>query len=411
MNEHDDFDRILRGWIIDEGRGSAPAHLASDVATRIARRTPRPTWLALALGDGMGRPMASLGSGRRPLALLVVAGLLLAIIAGAVIVAGSARRELSNVIVPSSAPSAQTNPAASAALILFGISVSVDGGASGTYCTTFHTIRPDGSGERELAGGCLAYGNASWAPTGDRMIFDSTPLSSSATLISEVAADGGSPGALLTLSDGSMPAYSPDGSQIAYAGLGSAPGAGGIFIATADGTNPHQLTSPEGGSGDLQPRFSPDGSRLAFTRMTNDPASPFEVWVVNTDGTDLHRLIAALAESTAARWSSDDSHLLFSGSRSTSLPDVGLWTIDADGTGLTPVVTGTGGRDENPDWSPDGSRIVYTHFEPKTGVNSLRVMNADGSGVTTLLSNSGGNDGKYVSPDWGLPNTPQPEVP
>ena len=321
MNEHDDFDRTLRGWIIDEGRGSAPPHLASEVATAIARRNRRPTWLALAFGDGMGRPLPSHGSARRPLALLMVAGLILAIIAGAVMVAGSARRELSHVTVPSAAPAVVGSPAPSASsttsaaadgLIVFGIVVPVEGGATGTYCTTIHTIRPDGSGEREMAGGCLAYGRASWGPTGDSIITDSTPLSSNETQIAEVAAGGGAPGGLLTLSGGFMPAFSPDGSQIAYAGLGSAPGAGGIFIAAADGTHPHRLTSPEGGSTDAAPRFSPDGSRLVFSGATNDPAVAV-LWIVNTDGSDLHPLTAALPGSPLARWSSDGSHLLFTG--------------------------------------------------------------------------------------------------
>ena len=84
-------------------------------------------------------------------------------------------------------------------------------------------------------------------PQGDSIIYDSTPFHSTSTLISEVTADGGSPTALLTLSGGFMPAFSPDGSQIAYSGLGSAPGAAGIFIADADGTHPRQLTSrPKG---------------------------------------------------------------------------------------------------------------------------------------------------------------------
>ena len=86
---------------------------------------------------------------------------------------------------------------------------------------------------------------------------------------------------------------------------------------------------------------------------------------------------------------------------------MGLWTIDADGTGLTPIVTGTDGRDENADWSPDGSRIVYNHLEPATGVRSLRLMNADGSGVTTLSYPVNANrNNNIVGPDWGQPLTP-----
>jgi Tol biopolymer transport system component len=314
-------------------------------------------------------------------------------------------------VAPSLAPSqtaVTASPGVSASsadaegLILFGVSVSVKSGATGTYCTMFYTIHPDGSGERQLPADCLPYGNAYWGPTGDSIIYDSTPLHSTSTLISEGTADGGSPRALLTLSGGFMPAFSPDGSQIAYAGLGSAPGARGIFIADADGTKPRQLTSPKAGISDFGPLFSPDGSRLVFTRFGSNST---EVWMVNGDGTDLHSLTADLPESMSAHWSPDGSHLLFSGTQTVGT-DVGLWTINGDGTGLTPIITDTHSRDENADWSPDGSRIVYTHFEPAIGVRSLRLMNADGSGVTTLSYPIGaGGNNPILGPDWGQPVT------
>ena len=261
----------------------------------------------------------------------------------------------------------------------------------------------------------MAYGNASWSPTGDGIIIDSRPLSSTTTRISEMAADGGAQHPLLTLAGGFEPTFSPDRSQIAYAA-----DSGGITIAAADGTRPRQLTSTLDAtkSSDSEPRFSPDGSRLVFSRSINDPSGHVgdtsEVWMVNADGTDLHRL-TGLSQSYSARWSPDGSHLLFTSSppvTGSASSDVGLWTIDADGTGLTRVIPYTGGRgrDHDADWSPDGSRIAYTHFEPDTGVRSLRVVNADGSGITTLLSNSQGQTYQYVSPDWGLPNTVQPEV-
>ena len=239
-------------------------------------------------------------------------------------------------------------------LILFGVSTSAGGGG---YCTVFYTINPDGSGERQLAPDCLAfYGRASWSPTGDDIVIDSTPLSSSTTQIYRLAADGGALRPLVTLKGGDTPAFSPDGSQIAYSGLGSAPGATGIFIAASDGTQPHQLTSPAGT--DFQPRFSPDGTRLVFSRDGTG------IWMVNTDGTDLHQLTAALAWSMDTRWSPDGSHLLFTGSETGDIRDEGLWTIDADGTGLTPIGSDTGGpsRDKFADWSPDGTRIVYTYI-------------------------------------------------
>jgi tricorn protease-like protein len=314
--------------------------------------------------------------------------------------------------VPSPSPASAASPETIAdgdGLILFGIDVPV---AGSTPCTTFHTIRPDGSGERDLPGGCWSASHASWGPcmpyggvgcgSGDSIIVDGVTVAGAHT-IDEVGVDGDAPTVLLIM-PGYTPAYSPDGSQIAYEGDG------GIVIAAADDSQRRQLTSPLGTGFDFQPRFSPDGSRLVFTRLA-DPTFGDGVWMVNTDGTDLHRLTAALAWSMDARWSPDGSHLLFTGSETGSIGAERLWTIDADGTDLNVVSPDSGGsgRDREGDWSPDGSRIVYTHLEP--GVSSLRVMNADGSGVTTLLSKPADNNDKYVEPDWGLPNTLPAETP
>ena len=70
-------------------------------------------------------------------------------------------------------------------LILFQMRHSVrNNDGTGTYCSTFHTIRPDGSGERQLLGDCVDSGNASWSPTGDSIIIGIT-FSSSTTQIYE----------------------------------------------------------------------------------------------------------------------------------------------------------------------------------------------------------------------------------
>ena len=80
--------------------------------------------------------------------------------------------------------------------------------------------------------------------------------------------------------------------------------------------------------------------------------------MVNTDGTDLHRLTATLPESDSARWSSDGSHLLFTG-RQTADQALGLVDHRRRRHGPDPHHHERRGRDQEGDWSPDGSRIVY----------------------------------------------------
>ncbi len=324
------------------------------------------------------------------------------------------------VAAPVPSPSSSASPATSAAsgdgLILFAqlnLIDETDEGTSGR-CTTFHTIRPDGSDEQTLNTDCLVEGQASWGPTrwsstGDGAIIDSTIPETGGTQVSEIAADGGSPRVLLTLPGGSEPRFSPDGTQMAYMGDGDTPATYGIFIAAADGTHPRQLVSlPPDNDEARDPRFSPDGSRLVFDRYSGNGS---DVWMVNTDGTNLHQL-TDVVRSRHARWSPDGSHLLFEGLASgfTAMREErDVWAIDADGTGLTRITSqGITPWDQYAAWSPDGSRIVFTYIDPGTGVRSLRVTNTDGSGVTTLLSATEGQRFVFQSPDWGPPRTDVP---
>jgi len=59
-----------------------------------------------------------------------------------------------------------------------------------------------------------------------------------------------------------------------------------------------------------------------------------------------------------------------------------IWKVNPDGTGLTRLTTDN--SNYSPGWSPDASKIVYSHLGPP--VNGLFIMNADGSGKTSLAT-------------------------
>src|SRR6266446_509807 len=55
-----------------------------------------------------------------------------------------------------------------------------------------------------------------------------------------------------------------------------------------------------------------------------------------------------------------------------------LFTVNPDGTGLQQLTHPPNGtEDTNPDWSPDGKRIVFTRQPPK-GAYSIWMIDADG---------------------------------
>jgi TolB protein len=79
------------------------------------------------------------------------------------------------------------------------------------------------------------------------------------------------------------PAWSPEGSQIAFSAVSA--GDGGhrdIYVINADGTNLQQLTQTKDVD-ELGPAWSPDGTRIVFQA---NPNGNWDIYVMNTDGTD-----------------------------------------------------------------------------------------------------------------------------
>lgn len=151
------------------------------------------------------------------------------------------------------------------------------------------------------------------------------------------------------------PAWSPDGSRIAFARYPEAPGSGGgVYLVDGAGVEPERLTRvvPLTGA-----RWSPDGRKLLFAarREEND-----DVYVVNLRG---FGLLSNLTRTHAGRsrdpvWSPDGRRIAFAS-------DGDLWLMNADGSGKRPVAA-TELRDFAPAWSPDGTRLAFAS-EPEIG--------------------------------------------
>ncbi len=95
------------------------------------------------------------------------------------------------------------------------------------------------------------------------------------------------------------------------------------------------------------PAWSPDGTRLAFSSIRG---SQPQIWIVNADGSDLHRVPSANGFRPA--WSPDGRRLAFSvdAQDAQGCPFRDLYTVNADGGGLSLLIR----RADNPDWSVRG---------------------------------------------------------
>ncbi len=152
------------------------------------------------------------------------------------------------------------------------------------------------------------------------------------------------------------PAWSPDGTKIAFVRLSGPNNHGEIFVMNADGSDQRRLT--QSGRNDHSPTWSPDGTKIAFSNFT---FSGGNLYVMNADGSDQRTIFGNGFHHPA--WSPDGLKLVGNSGYD------GLVLINIDGSNLTHITQppqqfdpATYFADFEPAWSPDGSKIVFTRY-------------------------------------------------
>jgi TolB protein len=205
--------------------------------------------------------------------------------------------------------------------------------------------------------------------------------------------------------DDLTPAWSPDGSQIAFVSDRDNDLRTELYVMNADGTNLRQLTNGERidrdpfwtdarslvymhgwkqiymmdvetgderwlGTG-FTPRLSPDGKSLLYYIEAGGSYSS-HVYTIDLIDHHVTDLTAGTSHNWGGIWSPDGNAIAFMSNRG-GKPNI--FTVRPDGSSLTAITAGS--NDLNPAWSPDGAQIIFASGD--SGTMQLNIVNADGS--------------------------------
>jgi len=228
----------------------------------------------------------------------------------------------------------------------------------------------------------VSRGDPAWSPDGTLIAYTlhTTPWGDDDVHV--MRANGGDDRPLTANHGSRSPAWSPDGKRIAFS-------SGDIYVMQADGSHRRILTRRFSRLA-IDPAWSPDGKLIAFVAGDFGFKSS-DVYVMDADGTNRHRIVTPTGAADDPVWSPDGTRIAYS--------------VRTGGRTSVHVVRGDGSRDRllvrdgySPTWSPDGKTIAFIRDFPRFS-SSIGIVSPAGTGLRIIREDIGVTDSISWSPD------------
>ena len=185
-----------------------------------------------------------------------------------------------------------------------------------------------------------------------------------------------------------------------------------IWTARPDGSDLQRLTNTPGY--DAEATLSPDGRTIVFTSVRD---GDLDLYTMRTDGSNLRRLTTELGYDGGAFFSHDGRLIVYRAdhpeteaaqadyrrvlARGQVRPSrMELWVMNADGSNRHRI-TSLGGANFAPYFTPDDRRIIFSsnHLNPRARNFDLFLVNVDGTGLERVTTHHDFDGFPMFSPD------------
>jgi Tol biopolymer transport system component len=222
-------------------------------------------------------------------------------------------------------------------------------------------VAPDGSGDHRLSIGRRDAVDAEYTPDGASAVIAEWGRRGGRILLQDLATSARN----VILPRGEVPGQgnpfslgvSPDGGSVVFCVFGRSHG-GRLFTIDVDGSD---LTKISFGTDDCHADWGVNDRIVATQELGSGERVVFHM---APDGSDRHPVVTLpdppgrFTFFAVPNWSPDGSRIVFGAQRNTRQSDI--WGVDPDGSDLARVTMTERRHEYGPLWAPDGSSIVFT---------------------------------------------------